>query len=231
MRDTEAPDCPNLSWETNSGKSLVIAFAGMARGLNELANFEFVKTTREMDCSKIFCRDAIRCFYHRGLGDGIANIPDIAARLQELIQEMSPSRITCVGVSAGGYAALLFAHLLKADTAHAFGPQTMLHKQWGLDHTDPTIIGCNELHDVELSPENDFRDLSKVLNTYNGKTKYYIHVGQDCTQDLNHALPLETLSGVEVVRYGTNSFADVSSHACAAHILRGKGILGKTIIS
>lgn len=225
MRDTEAPDCPNLSWEINPGKFLVIAFAGMARGLNELANFEFVKTTEEMDCSKIFCRDEIRSFYHEGISEEITTIPSTVVRLKKLIEEMSPSRITCIGVSAGGYAALVFAHLLGADTAHAFGPQTMLHKQWGLDHTDPTIIGCETLHNAELSPENDFRDLSTVLENYNGKTKYYIHIGKDCEQDLNHARRVENSPGVEIVFY------DGHSHACAAHILRGQNRLGKVITS
>jgi len=39
--DTENWDSPNLVWEEKEGAPLIAAFTGMARGLNELANFEF----------------------------------------------------------------------------------------------------------------------------------------------------------------------------------------------
>ena len=224
MRDTEDYNCPNLMWESNPGTLLVIAFTGMARGLNELANFEFVKTTKEMDCSKIFCRDPDYNFYQGGIGKDFPNIPAVASRLQELIKEMSPSRVTCVGVSAGGYAALLFGHLLKANTVHAFGPQIMLDRQWGLDHNDSTIYN-SKLDKLEITPENDFRNLPKVLENHNGKTTYYIHVGQDCETDLNHVRLVENLPNVEVVLY------EGDAHACAAHVLRGRGTLGEVITS
>ncbi len=224
MRDTEDYDCPNLMWESNPGSLLVIAFTGMARGLNELANFEFVKATKEVNCSKIFCRDSTHNFYHPGLGEGLPNIPAVAERLRELIEEMSPTKITCVGVSAGGYAALLFGHLLEADTVHAFGPQIMLDRQWGLDHDDNTVYDST-LHALEIAPENDFRNLPRVLENHNGKTSYYLHVGRDCKLDLNHSNLIEHLPSVEVVLY------EGEAHACAAHVLRGKGTIGEVITS
>ena len=225
MIDTEAWDKPNLKWETHPGKLLVIAFAGMASGLNELARFEFGQTTGPMDCSKIFCRDRPHAFFHLGISEDITNINQLAGRLQELIVEMSPSRISCIGVSAGGHAALLFGHLLKADTAHAFGPQVMLHKQWGLDNEDHTVATCKTLHNADIAPENDFRDLPKVLEDYNGKTEYHVHVCEDAPEDLKHVELIKHLPHMEVVFY------DHGGHAGAAKVLRGMGTLAATIVS
>ena len=107
---------------------------------------------------------------------------------------------------------------------HAFRPQILLDKQWGLDHNDPTV-GDSKLHNLEIPPENDFRNLPKILENYNGKTKYFVHVGRDCEQDLNHARTIEHLPNVEIVLY------EGESHACAAHVLRGRGTLGEVITS
>jgi hypothetical protein len=52
--DTENWDSPNIVWEEREGAPLIAAFTGMARGLNELANFEFGKTFKPMEYSKIF---------------------------------------------------------------------------------------------------------------------------------------------------------------------------------
>ena len=225
MQDTESGSSPNLMWEIVPGAPLVIAFTGMAHGLNELANFEFVKSTKRFEWSKIFCRDPNHAFYHLGIDDRTKNANDLVIRLRELIVEMFPSRITCIGVSAGGYAALLFGHLLKADTVHAIGPQVVLHEQWGIEHNDPTIYGsAAQLNYAGLAPENDFRDLPKILSSYNGKTKYFIHVGKNCQQDLNHAEELVGCSGMELVLH------PCPAHACAGPLLRDSGQLENILL-
>ncbi len=223
MKSTETSDSANMLWEIKIGAPLVIAFTGQARGLNELANFEFVKSTRVSDCSKIFCRDPNMSFYHLGIDDSTSNIREVCTKLSQKIEEMQPSKVTCVGVSAGGFASLLFGHMLRVDRVHAFGPQTILHEDWGIEHDDSTIRNC-KLHNVELAPENDFRDLQKVLSSYNGKTKYKVHVGRNCQQDLYHLEHIQDCPGVEGVLY------DGEAHACATHILNGQGRLGTMIM-
>ena len=225
LTDTEAIGTPNVMWEINVGAPLVIAFTGHARGLNELANFEFVKATKDMSHSKIFIRDPFMAYYHLGLDGGILNSHDIADRLRELIETMRPSRITCVGVSAGGYGSILFGHWLKVDSVHAFGPQVILYEAWGREHDDPTVYKCKQLHTATILPENDFRDLAKVIKDYNGKTVYKVHVGERCEQDLNHARHIEGCPGVEVVLYPDDR------HACASTMLRAAGKLGEVITS
>ena len=189
--DTESADSPNLFWYGRPGSPAVIAFTGMARGLNELANFEFVKTTAQMPVSKVFVRDPHFCFYHRGIDANCHSIPGLRTQLSLVLEECSPTRLVCLGVSAGGFAALLFGHLLGADKVHAFGPQTVLLPGEFQDHT----VETSPLQQLSLSEEDDFRDLRKLLATHNGKTSYNIHIGRDRCDEL-HAQALENLPGV-----------------------------------
>lgn len=222
IEDTESSDSENLMYDITPGQPLVIAFTGMARGLNELANFEFVKVTKDIVCSKIFCRDPHFVFYHRGVDDRINNILRLRMRLEELVEEARPSKIICVGVSAGGYAALLFGHFLIADQVHAFGPQTFLFKEWGVENEDSTIENC-KIHNLDLHPLDDYRDLKIPLSQYNGKTFYNIHIG-NCRQDILHADNVGGCFGIKVKRY------QCGSHACASQILKSQGKLGAVIM-
>lgn len=212
----------HLAYNLSPGTPAVIAFTGMASGLNELANFEFVKTIHNFPFSKIFVRDPHFSFYHKGIDSTIKSIPALSLRLSEILREGKASRVACVGVSAGGYAALLMGHLLKVTCVHAFGPQTILYRQWGLENDDPTIYNCEVLHSPSILPEEDFRDLKKVLAVGNGITKHYVHIGKsDC--DERHAINLQGIPNVEIVRY------DCEGHACASHVLKKEGRLGNLI--
>ena len=88
-----------------------------------------------------------------------------------------------------------------------------------------STIYNSKLEKLEIASENDFRNLPKFLENHNGKTVYHIHVGRDCEQDLNHARLVEHLPSVKVVLY------EGDSHACAGHVLRGRGTLGQVITS
>lgn len=226
LLNTEDESSPNLMAELVPNSPLIIAFTGMARGLNELANFEFVKSTRDLSCSKVFCRDPNFSFYHRGIDSETASITDVLLKLKEQVEKATPTKIVCIGVSAGGFAALLFGHLLKADTVHAFGPQTILYKEWGITHKDPTVYTCENLHSAVLTPGNDYRDLSLVLSNYNGKTSYKVHIGTgvDCEQDGYHADNISACEGVEVLTYPCDG------HACAVAFVKDKGVLGQLVL-
>lgn len=222
LGNTEKAGSPNLMSSLIRGAPLICAFTGMAMGLNELANFEFVKSLKDIEYSKIFVRDPNFSFYHMGIDSETENIMQVSEKLGSQIEEANPSKFVFVGVSAGGFAALLFGHLLGADKVHAFGPQTVLFKEWGVEHNDPTIYQ-SKIHDFYIAPENDWRDLEKVLSNHNGTTTYYVHVGKKCIQDMNHANHIKDCSGVELVLY------DCDTHACASQKLRAQGALGKVI--
>jgi hypothetical protein len=208
MLDTEREDTPNIMWEISKGEPVVIAFTGMADRLHEMS-FEWVNSTRQKSCSKIYCKDPDRLWFHTW------TLEDLEAKLRDLLSEMNPSRVTCIGASAGGYAAIYFGHVLEADRVHAFGPQTYISK--GMIHYENKTI---MMYEMGLPCHN----LKDILLQDNGKTGYKIHTGSE-EQDLLHASNLEGSPGVEVVRYSCDT------HACASQLLKSQGILHKIIMS
>jgi hypothetical protein len=64
-----------------------------------------------------------RC-YHQGLKGITSNVDETAKYIQNIISEYQ--KVVFVGVSAGGYAAILFGSLLKVNYVIAITPQTKL---------------------------------------------------------------------------------------------------------
>lgn len=107
------------------GQPLLIAFGGMA-GAGDPTLFEFGRLTHGYAAQRCLVRDHQRAWYHlglRGVGDDLAAVE---RRLRSVIDEARPTRVAMVGVSTGGYAAILFGHRVGADIVHAFSPQTFL---------------------------------------------------------------------------------------------------------
>ncbi len=49
------------------------------------------------------------------------------AKLKSDIKNINPKYVTVIGTSGGGFSAILFGHLLKANFVHAFGPTTYIN--------------------------------------------------------------------------------------------------------
>ncbi len=78
--------------------------------------------------SRIFVRDHFQVWYQAGL-HGRGSPLTLASQLKSAILSIRPSRIVTFGVSAGGFASLLFGHLLDADRILAFSPQTLVFEE------------------------------------------------------------------------------------------------------
>ena len=224
-----------LKWEFQKNTPLIIAFAGMAENLNELNHFEFVKSTRHANCSKIYCLDAGYFWYQHGLTTPeVGSISKLVDKLKALICEAAPTHIRCIGVSAGGFAAILFGYLLKVDIVHAFGPQIFLTRELE-ERYRPQIQGCDggkydtgeklriRLDSLEGVPGHVL-DLEPVLRAGNGKTKFILHVGKDHKRDMVHANHIKECLGVEIKPY------NCAGHACASQMLVQSGQLSKVIL-
>lgn len=75
--------------------------------------------------SRIFVRDHFQVWYQAGL-HGRGSPDTLARQLAALIQAIAPTRTLTLGTSAGGFASLLFGHLVGARTSLAFSPQTVV---------------------------------------------------------------------------------------------------------
>lgn len=112
--------------------TLVIVFAGWADP--EYPNgqpFPFVKTFKEKPVKFVSIKDLDQCFYMNNLYDEDANvvstgIQDHVRFLRGIIDESQCENIVTIGVSTGGFAAILFGVLLGVNHAVAFDPQTFI---------------------------------------------------------------------------------------------------------
>jgi pimeloyl-ACP methyl ester carboxylesterase len=122
LEDRTAPLSSDFGGESTT---LLLAFGGLAGKLG-IPPFEFFSLTGEMPIKRLFVRDLHQAWYHRGIPGQGRTIPVVAKSLGRLIDGHEVERLVVVGVSAGGYAALAFGHLLGADAVVAFGAQTTI---------------------------------------------------------------------------------------------------------
>ncbi|MEP0987527.1 hypothetical protein [Ekhidna sp.] len=125
-------------------------------------------------------RDSQRSWYFNGI-KGFSNSPEMTLRkLKSVIIEKKIDRIYTLGMCSGGFASLLYGHLLKANRIFCFSPQTILdgtipsrymshlnriNRNYG-DH--PFINLCNldlsnDNIDIYFDPHHE-RDSSHIRN-------------------------------------------------------------------
>ncbi len=91
-----------------------------------VGRFSLQQTVTKIDASSVLMNTVPRSYYAEGvpgLGDGA---DATAAGLRRIIEAVQPRAVVTLGISMGGYAALLFGALLQADRVLAFSPETRL---------------------------------------------------------------------------------------------------------
>ncbi len=76
--------------------------------------------------TRLFLNTRDNDFYQRGIPGVTATIEETAAWLGKIVAHLAPRTIRTHGSSMGGYAALLFGHLLGADGVYTTAPQVRL---------------------------------------------------------------------------------------------------------
>jgi pimeloyl-ACP methyl ester carboxylesterase len=181
---------------------LVIAFTGKAGELSIRAH-DFSDLTGTLGQSRILLRDPSRLWYQKGTGDGVRSFPDIVDLLRAHIRSLGPERITIIGNSMGGFAAILAGHMLGADEVHAFAPQTSIHPlrlAWERDRL--LLVNMRDLVGLLFTRmrHSGLLDLPHVLKHHNGRTRYFVHVCRG-SSDAHSARRLASRAGVEVLPY------------------------------
>ncbi len=179
---------------------LIIAFGGIAQQLY-LPPFEFFRATNSLSYSRILVRDFNQGWYHLGVDEDLATFDAVLKRLREIIEELSPETICTMGTSAGGYAALVFGHYLKADCVHALAPQTFINAEnrgkVGERRWEPQIKNL-----YRNQPKTSwFYDLRNLLKNYNGKTVYTLHISDIHTLDKAYAEYIQDLPEIKINKY------------------------------
>ena len=164
--------------------TIIVTFSGYAI-TNSVQKFDFKNILNDNSFNNIdkhFYIDKHQYNYHKGI-DGISN--DIEETIIYLKNEIKDYKnIIFIGISSGGYAAILFGSLLNINTIIAFIPQTKL------------ILNKNY--------NEKYRDLKNIINNI---SQYYIY-GDLSIKNINnchHISHCERINGnsnVNVIEYG-----------------------------
>ncbi|HUB67752.1 MAG TPA: hypothetical protein VL981_09745 [Candidatus Methylacidiphilales bacterium] len=188
--------------------TLVIAFTGIAAKFNSIQPFDFFKITGIFDYNRILIREPWRYCYLKGIDE--TGFEGLRIRLEMEIQRIAPKTVACLGTSAGGFGAILFGHLLKADYVHAFSPFTyvdLFNLLRGGDHRNAFIYWPGTVVRTNFflpRAQRRYRDLRSVLTQNNGKTRFYLHA---CAQSLDRVRVehLQNCPNVQTFLYPCNT--------------------------
>ncbi len=193
--------------------TLIIAFTGQAEGMM-MDSFEFFAVTNTINCSRILLKDPSKSVYLKGIGGKLNSMDKLIHRLKSDIDSINPKIVTLIGTSGGGFAALLYGHLLKANFVHAFGPTTcinsveLLKKQsWKKikKNYKKLILYYILLIGIYFRPKiRKFLDLKKVLSSYNGVTQYNIYACEGHEKDVLAANHLKDCKNLKILKQPCN---------------------------
>ncbi|MEO0420700.1 MAG: hypothetical protein AAF184_00065 [Pseudomonadota bacterium] len=203
--------------------ALLVVFSGLAQRWG-MGGHEFAGTASRLRYSRILCRDVHDRAYLEGFDRATPSLDAALDWLQEEIARLAPKRTLFIGNSVGAYAALLYGHLLGADTVQAFAPITCLDRPYVERHRELDDAGRAWYEQLWAlpPPAQDSFDLAQVLATHNGRTQYHVHHCDGCASDQHAAQHLAQAPGVQV-----------HSHACHNHLvsrhLARRGLLFKLL--
>lgn len=111
-------------YKENNAETLIVSFGGHAQKFGGVHPFEFQNflSTNFPNIDHHFYTDEKMKWYARGIGGLTINIDQSVRHIKSKIKRYKKTYF--VGVSSGGYAAILFGSLAKANHVLAFIPQT-----------------------------------------------------------------------------------------------------------
>jgi predicted esterase YcpF (UPF0227 family) len=186
----------------NNNNKLIICFGGMGLQMGGILPFEFLNylSSKYTDCDLLFYIDKNQCWYHKGIQDITNNIDDTILHLNNIIKDGNYEKVIFMGISAGGYASILFGSLCdNVNNVISFIPQTILNNPIDLKY-------------------------SNLKNIINKNTKYIIY-GDTSTQnknDTHHILQCENIDYFSNVKIIKNNCLDMKQ-------LRDNGSIKKII--
>jgi len=116
-----------------------------------------------------FFIDRHRCWYHKGIKDITNNIFETVLYLNKIIEDGNYEKVIFMGISAGGYAAILFGSLCNVSNVIAFIPQTILKNPINVNFSNlKTIINKKTNYilygDLSVSNVDDNHHISHCEN-------------------------------------------------------------------
>lgn len=193
-----------LKEEFTDSKTLLILFSGYGNSDKEEKSFEWTRMTDGMGINRVFVRDT-KCRWYQTCIDELKDY---------LMPIAEGKRVVTIGASMGGYAAILFAHILGGSSL-TFGPQTTLLKSHLEDYD---LRWTGRIYPInETTKHPDYLDLGFIKGH-----QHHIWYGKGNKEDRFHAERMDV----------SLHPMDISAHAVAQtlkHEGRLKSILTQTI--
>jgi len=165
----------------NNNNTLIVTFGGLALKIGSIPPFEFLRflSSHYPMHDLLFYTDIHQCWYHKGIDGLTNNIGETVIYLNDKIKNYK--KVIFLGVSAGGYASILFGSLCKnVSYVVSFIPQTILK--------NPVNIR--------------FKNLKTIIK----RKKKYILFGNKSVKDINdlhhiyHCNNLRKFKNVNIIR-------------------------------
>jgi hypothetical protein len=175
--EQESTTDEHLYEENNSDKFLII-FSGF--GLPEKTPiFIFRNFLKKYKCDKLFLRDLNKLWFVRKLNKNNKKDEHINIMVNFIKKYIKPRHkyIYTLGCSSGGFASILYGHLLKVDKCIAFCPQTLIGKKLSLTFNDNRFQPNQEYFDSTIV-SNKYLDLKNLI-PFNMKTFVYYSIDLD----------------------------------------------------
>jgi hypothetical protein len=178
-----------------TAETLLVLFAGLGP-THGMPRFEFLRAAAALPVQRLYLRDHAQAWYQRGVAGLGEDIRSTADALAARIEAARPRRVVMAGNSAGGYAALLFGHLLQADAVLAFSPRSFRGWRQRLRHRDlrrwREFVTLSRAGGVDAA----FEDLVAVFGDTPGFGHADVHYATGDRIDVLHAERLGPLPGV-----------------------------------
>lgn len=195
-----------------NARQLVVVFTAFNHRIG-LPAPEFLEAAGLSHASAIVVSDRFRKLTFTGISDELNTFDKTLAAVTDTVASIGHDELIMTGHSGGGHSALLYGHLLKADTVVSFSPFTYLDGQEIASRQDPASRRhARSLAFVDLAPPalRPYLDLRALLSSHNGRTRYYVNIGRFQKWDRQRAEWLAGVPGLTVHKYPVAAHALVS---------------------
>ena len=215
------PEVGCLIDRVHPGRPLIISFGFV--DWEQLPTFDFFGRTKKLEArsghglNRILVRDIENKWYHHGVPGLGAHVDEVAASLRGLIHSIRPGRVTTIGQSMGGYAAIMFGMLVGADRVIAFGPLSHLDPVEAVRYGDRRFLPVMESLASD-PPKTGYYDLAQLGARLDHRGAVHVIFGthpgladgESGNLDALHALRLARLPNVTLHPYPESDHRVVS---------------------
>lgn len=202
----DRPDV-HIDWAFR-GTSLV-AFAGPGHALGSIGEpFSYLRSLHDLGADTVFMRDRNVAWYQRGVVGVGPSVASVLGYVRGLTN--TSRRVITVGMSMGGFAAILFGAMAGVDEVFALAPQTFMDPENRVRYGVATFQ--NHINSPTWNASSPYLDLASVLRELPAfKTRIRIFYDDHVREDAAYANHLAFLPNVELVSYGGCGHAGVGA--------------------